>query len=188
MATLAGKQHGNFRHGMIGTPTYESYKGMIERCSNPNASNYKWYGGKGIKVCPEWRMDFRNFFADMGTRPAGKTIDRIDGAGDYTPANCKWSSQKEQVANSSTPQWITFEGITLCISEWAVRMDISIKTLWKRLNKLGWSVERSLTEPIHNVGSHLIKQVSQGYHRVVTKRSLFRSISLRRLVLQRSLG
>lgn len=87
------------KHGQIGSKTYLSWKAMKHRCNNPNAINYKYYGDRGIKVCKRWINSFENFYADMGKRPKGKTIDRINNDGNYTPSNCKWSTQKQQVYN-----------------------------------------------------------------------------------------
>lgn len=77
---------------------YNSWHSMIQRCTNPNATGYCWYGERGIKVCDQW-LDFANFFADMGPRPDGWTIERIDRHGNYEPSNCKWIPNEEQPKN-----------------------------------------------------------------------------------------
>jgi hypothetical protein len=80
------------------SPTYISWYSMRTRCGNQNARNFKHYGGRGILVCDRW-MKFENFLADMGERPEGKTLDRIDVNGNYEPNNCKWSTHSEQIKN-----------------------------------------------------------------------------------------
>ncbi len=71
---------------------------MIQRCTNPRAHQYADYGGRGVRVCKRWRK-FENFYADMGERPAGKTLDRVDRNGNYTPRNCRWATRVEQSIN-----------------------------------------------------------------------------------------
>lgn len=85
-------------HRMSKSPTYKSWMKMRERCGNPNAVQYPWYGGRGIEVCARWTL-FENFFADMGVRPAGTTLDRIDNACGYEPGNCRWLPAKSQQRN-----------------------------------------------------------------------------------------
>jgi hypothetical protein len=102
-----GKDHcahsHNFRHGMGDSPTYSSWSSMKQRCNNPSAARYRDYGGRGISYCERWEL-FDNFHADMGLRPWGKSLDRIDVNGNYEPANCRWATQSEQSKNQR--RWI----------------------------------------------------------------------------------
>jgi hypothetical protein len=84
-------------------PEYRSWEGMRRRCSNPKADNYAYYGARGIYVCERWRT-FQNFLTDMGPRPPGKTLDRIDVNGNYEPGNCRWATASEQRANQRPRQ------------------------------------------------------------------------------------
>jgi hypothetical protein len=81
------------------TATYISYRGMIERTTNPKHKSYQYYGGRGIKVCDRWKNSYLDFLNDMGERPQGLTIDRIDSNGNYEPLNCRWSDTKTQLSN-----------------------------------------------------------------------------------------
>lgn len=86
-------------HGKKGTPTYRTWQAMKRRCLNENCKDFPNYGGRGISVCDRWRSSFQDFFEDMGERPHGRTIDRIDVNGNYEPANCKWATISQQRRN-----------------------------------------------------------------------------------------
>lgn len=92
-------KHGYGRRNFL-SPTYTTWEAMRSRCNNPNSDWYHRYGGRGIKVCERWN-DFSSFLADMGERPKGKTLDRINPDGNYESSNCRWSTPKEQSNNRS---------------------------------------------------------------------------------------
>lgn len=91
-------------HGMSATPEYRSWRAMKARCYNEKFPAYEYWGGRGIKVCDKWIDSFQEFYADMGNRPQGTTLDRIDNNGDYTPNNCRWATLTEQSHNKRTPK------------------------------------------------------------------------------------
>jgi len=93
-------KHGHWSGGKA-SRTWKSWNSMKHRCLNENAPNYKYYGGRGITICDRWlnKNGFENFLEDMGERPEGTSIDRVDNEGNYQPSNCKWSTPKEQINN-----------------------------------------------------------------------------------------
>lgn len=119
---------------------------MISRCYDPNNHKYKSYGGRGIRVCDRW-ICRRLFIEDMGERPDGMTLNRIDNDGDYSPENCEWATYKEQSQNRRDNRRITFEGKTQCLTEWARQYGLNRTTLRRRLDS-GWSIENALKTPI----------------------------------------
>ena len=126
-------------------PGYYSWKSAKCRCNNPNTINYHDYGGRGIKFSPDWNR-FADFHADMGDRPEGTELDRIDNDGDYCLENCRWATRSANHQNKRSNVVLTFDGKTLCLAEWAIETGISHDTLAHRL-KAGWSTEKTLSTP-----------------------------------------
>lgn len=134
-------------HGMSKNPTYQTWEGMIQRCRNPNHPSFAHYGGRGIKVCKKW-LSFQGFYSDMGEKPDGTSIERMNNEKGYDPDNCKWADIGEQARNKRNNRWIEFEGKKLCLADWSVKQGIPVTTILGRL-KRGWSTEKSLTVKTH---------------------------------------
>jgi len=123
---------------------YHSWRGIIQRCCNPECKDYPRYGGRGITVCERWKGSLDAFIEDMGVKPEGMTIDRIDNSGNYEPGNCRWTDAKEQANNRRSNVTLEFNGETMTVSEWARKVGLKVVTLEQRLRR-GWSVEKALT-------------------------------------------
>lgn len=120
---------------------------MHNRCYNPNAKDYRYYGGKGIKVCARWHS-FKEFAADMAASwKPGLTIEKNNNNRNYGPGNCRWGTRLEQSRNTSSNHYLVFAGERLLVTDWAMKVGMKRTTLSNRINQLGWSVERALTTP-----------------------------------------
>lgn len=115
---------------------------MWRRCSNPKDKDFHRYGARGISVCDRWRS-FENFYADMGDRPSGKTLDRINNDGPYSPENCRWSTTQEQCRNRRSNRRLSVGGESLLIVEWAERAGLDQRIVNNRLWN-GVSIERAV--------------------------------------------
>ncbi len=134
-------------HGKSRTPEYRIWKHMRERCENRNDKAYAGYGGRGIKVCEQWRESFEAFFADIGKRPSAKhSIDRKDNDGPYSPENCRWATDWEQRNNKRTSLRLTYRGETMTLAEWAVKLGLPRYFIDNRLRR-GLSVEEAFAPP-----------------------------------------
>jgi hypothetical protein len=111
--------------------TYSAWIGMRNRCSNPNHPQYRHYGERGIKVCQRWN-DYAAFLADMGEKPAGMSLDRIDNDSGYEPSNCCWATQKEQMRNMRITRRVTVEGVTYVAKDLAERLGVKTDTIVER--------------------------------------------------------
>jgi hypothetical protein len=136
-------------HGLSKTAEYRIWKLMKARCFRPGSSYFAYYGGRGITVCDEWRDSFPAFLRDMGLRPSPKhSIERLNNDLGYFPGNCIWATRLQQAQNQSSNINLTFQGKTMCLSEWARTLGIIPGTLANRFRR-GWSVERILlTRPM----------------------------------------
>ena len=129
------RRHGHTRVG-FSSRTYTSWQSMRQRCENPKATKYPAYGAKGITVCDHWSV-FDNFLADMGERPDGHTLDRIDGKGNYEPSNCRWATPSEQQSNISTGNFVSYKGEIMRITDLSRLLGIQVNTLSYRISR-GW--------------------------------------------------
>ena len=136
---------GHLIHGMSHTKMHVAWKGMLARCENPNNTNYCRYGARGIRVCERWHK-FANFFADMGPRPVGAQIDRINNDGNYEPGNCRWVTRRQNCNNQRRSRRITFHGRTRTIAEWAQEYGLKRSTLGRRIRD-GWSAADAIVTP-----------------------------------------
>lgn len=135
------------RHGMYGSPTYKSWSGMLTRCLNPTNHKYPAYGGRGIRVHDAWK-EFDAFFADMGERPPGTTLGRIDNDGHYEPGNCEWQSATAQARNKRNTARFMFQGREATLQEHCESSGMHYPTIKSRVYLYGWSVDKALTTPI----------------------------------------
>jgi hypothetical protein len=139
------------KHGQRYSRLYRKWESLRRRCNDPNALYYRYYGGRGIKVCPEWKNDFQAFYdwAIENGYKDGLSIDRIDVNGNYEPSNCRWATPKEQANNRRNTPYITYNGITKTQREWDNYFGLRPGTINKRIIK-GMSVEKAIQGLIPN--------------------------------------
>jgi len=130
-------------HGMSKTPIHNLWWGMVQRCTDKSRPAYRGYGGRGITVCERW-MTFENFYEDMGDKPAGKSLDRIDNDLGYSKDNCRWATQKEQTNNMRANRHFTIQGETKTLSQWVELSSVKPSTVRQRFYVLKWPIERAL--------------------------------------------
>lgn len=128
--TLAEKAtvHGRTKH-----PEYPIWRLMVARCTDPSHPNYSRYGARGIHVCARWRSSFEAFLADMGPRPRGGEIERIDNDRGYEPGNCRWATRVEQMNNTRQNVVIEYDSRRLTVAQWARELGIKAATIRSRL-------------------------------------------------------
>lgn len=141
---------------------YRVWGGMVQRCYNPNASNYHNYGGRGIDMDDEWRNDFQIFedYCLSNGWKDGLQIDRIDNNKGYAPNNVRFVTRKQNLRNKRTNHLITYNGETMCVADWCARLGINDSTVWRRLSS-GWSVEDTLTKPLQKRTKAKVDEVTE---------------------------
>lgn len=135
------------KHGMTKTATYKSWNSMIGRCTNPADPSFDRYGGAGITVCEKWK-EYPAFLRDMGERPAGTTLDRIDVKGAYEPGNCRWASPKVQGNNRANNRRFVYQGENMTIRQICDATGADYLRMRDRMTKLGWSLQKALETPV----------------------------------------
>lgn len=141
---MPGRTHG-YSCGENKSPLYQTWLDMKSRCRNPSNDRYARYGGRGIQVCERWNS-FENFLEDMGERPEGMTLDRVDNDGNYEPGNCRWATRRQQQGNTARSRILTHNGKSQHLAAWARELDVGVELLSSRIRR-GWTVERTLTTP-----------------------------------------
>lgn len=144
-------KHNHSKRNKI-TKTYQIWKSMRQRCTNPNNKRYGDYGGRKITVCKRW-MKFENFLQDMGERPEGYSIHRKNNNKGYYKSNCKWATRTEQARNKRNNHLITYKGKTQCLASCSEAFDISYSALKSRLQR-GSSVEEAITALMEKKGGN----------------------------------
>ena len=141
----------SLRHNMSHTRLYREWASIKQRCYTPSVRGYENYGGRGIKMCAEWKESFE-LFMDWALKNGysdNLTIERVDVNGDYCPENCKWIPWEEQQKNRRFCRFIEYNGETKNLTEWCETLHLPYKMVHNRIHKLGWSFERAISEPIH---------------------------------------
>ncbi len=155
-------------HGLwdLSSRTYRIWLRMRARCYSRNNTAWKYYGGKGVKICERWQ-DYPAFLADKGECPPGMEIDRWpDKAGDYTPENTRWATRKQQCRNTSSNRVLTVLGVTGCVAELSEHFNIKSSVVSARLNRYGWTPEKAFMTPAQKRSARRPKVNDSGPNRV----------------------
>lgn len=145
-------------HGKSRTRVYTAYWNMINRCYYKALKGFKYWGGKGIRVCSRWLepngVGFMNFYADMGDPPDGLSLERKLRLGHYCPENCEWATVEVQNNNKESNIQTVFNGVSRNTTQWSRIKGIKRTTLWQRLYRYSWEAERALTAPVEYYHPH----------------------------------
>lgn len=133
-------------HKLSKVPIYKIWHAMMQRCYYEKNGSYRDYGARGITVCKEWHI-FENFYRDMGDRPEGMSIDRIDYNGNYEPSNCRWADSETQSANKRNNVLLTYNGVTKPSFQWQRELGLTRGAIEYRLQQ-GWSMEKIVSTPL----------------------------------------
>lgn len=128
---------------------YRIWCGIKYRCNNKQGKSYGNYGGRGIKVCPQWNNDFNEFYRYVGNRPSEKhSLDRIDNDRGYEPGNVRWATRQVQNRNSRVLRILEYQGERKCLAEWSELFGISYGTLHYRIRS-GWPISKAFLTPLY---------------------------------------
>lgn len=141
------KRKNGQKHGLRHIPEYPVWVAMIARCERLTRKDYPNYGGRGIKVCEQWRKSFGDFIADMGRRPPGLTLERVDNDGPYCRENCVWATREQQGWNRQRTRMLTAGGVTKPVLQWAREIGMHKDTLLGRIEN-GWTPEKAISAPV----------------------------------------
>lgn len=141
---------------LSGTRSGRTWYMMMERCYNPKDVNYANYGGRGIVVCEEWRQSLRQFCLDMGERPEGMSIDRIDNDGPYSKDNCRWATAAEQRRNTRRTIRVEWEGSLWLLVDLCLELNLSYSMIRARL-RAGWPLGKAVSEPVRRTARKSVK-------------------------------
>lgn len=128
-------------------PTCTAWASMLKRCLNKTNADYKYYGGRNITVCDRW-LNFYNFYEDMGKKPKGTILDRIDPNKNYEPYNCRWATRKQQLYNKTNSILLEYKGKKWGLQELAKKYGINRMTLKSRIFDMQWPIEKAIKTPI----------------------------------------
>lgn len=145
---VAQRNAASATHRQTKTAMYQTWKGMLDRCRNPNNEHFSDYGGRGILVCPEWETNFERFLSDVGPKPSAlHTLDRMDTDGPYSPSNCRWATRVEQARNRRNGVYVEHGGVRMLLIEWCEKFGCDYYRARARIFDCGWPFELALFAP-----------------------------------------